>query len=67
MTVLKVATCQFPVSADIEQNADWIIRQMHEAARHGARVAHFPEGALSGYAEADFETFTVWNATYLVS
>ena len=58
MTLLKVATCQFPVSADIEQNAGWITRQMHEAARQGARVAHFPEDALSGYAGADFETFT---------
>jgi hypothetical protein len=58
VTVLKVATCQFPVSADIEQNIGWITQQMHQAARHGARVAHFPEGALSGYAGADFETFT---------
>src|SRR5581483_490026 len=61
MTVLKVATCQFPVSADIEQNAGWITQQMHEAARHGARVAHFPEGALSGYAGTDFQTFTGYN------
>ena len=58
MTVLKVATCQFPVGADIEKNAGWISRQMHEAARQGARVAHFPEGALSGYAGTDFDTFT---------
>jgi predicted amidohydrolase len=58
MTVLTVATCQFPVSADIEQNAGWMARQMREAARRGARVAHFPEGALSGYAGTDFETFT---------
>jgi predicted amidohydrolase len=58
MTVLKVATCQLPVSADIGQNVSWITRQMHEAASQGARVAHFPEGALSGYAGADFETFT---------
>ena len=50
VTVLKVATCQFPVSADVEQNAGWVIAQMEEAARLGARVAHFPEGALSGYA-----------------
>ena len=35
-----------------------ITRQMDEAARQGARVAHFPEGALSGYAGTDFETFT---------
>ena len=30
---------------------------MITAARRGARVAHFPEGALSGYAGSDFETF----------
>jgi predicted amidohydrolase len=37
MSVLKVATCQFPVSADIGQNIGWITRQMDQAARHGAR------------------------------
>ncbi len=58
MTVLEVATCQFPVSADIKQNAAWMARQLREAAHRGARVAHFPEGALSGYAGADFKTFT---------
>src|SRR5579875_1072858 len=58
MTVLEVATGQFPVSADIEQNAAWMARQTREAAHRGARVAHFPEGALSGYAGADFTTFT---------
>jgi len=57
MTILRIATCQFPVSADAGQNADWMTRQMREAAGRGARVAHFPEGALSGYAGADFETF----------
>jgi predicted amidohydrolase len=58
MTVLTVATCQFPASADIRQNAGWMALQMREAARRGARVAHFPEGALSGYAGTDFGTFT---------
>ncbi len=48
MTVLKVATCQFPVSADIEHNAGWMARQLREAACQGARVAHFPEGAPPG-------------------
>src|ERR1700759_1915272 len=57
MTVLTGATCQFPVSADIGANAGWMARQLGEAARQGARVAHFPEGALSGYAGTDFETF----------
>ena len=58
MTVLTVATCQFPVSADLEQNSGWMARQIREAAAQGARVAHFPEGALSGYAGTDFDTFT---------
>jgi deaminated glutathione amidase len=57
VSILKVATCQFPVSADAGQNAGWITRQLREAARQGARVAHFPEGALSGYAGTDFEGF----------
>jgi predicted amidohydrolase len=58
MTELKVATCQFPVSADISVNLQHIKRQMVMASRRGARVAHFPEGALPGYARTDFESFT---------
>jgi deaminated glutathione amidase len=57
MTRLTVATCQFSVSADIAQNAAQIKRQMTRASRGGARVAHFPEAALSGYAGTDFESF----------
>jgi hypothetical protein len=34
-----------------------IKRQMDLASQRGARVAHFPEGALSGYAGTDFPTF----------
>ena len=55
--VLSVATCQFPVSADVAANLRWVKRQMTVAARRGARVAHFPEGALSGYAGIDFASF----------
>jgi predicted amidohydrolase len=57
MAVLKVATCQFPVSADIGSNLRYIKRQMGLAQRAGARVVHFPEGSLSGYAGTDFESF----------
>jgi predicted amidohydrolase len=57
MAVLKVATCQFAVGADIAVNLRLIKGQMTMAARRGARVAHFPEGSLSGYAGVDFETF----------
>ncbi|HKD89495.1 MAG TPA: carbon-nitrogen hydrolase family protein, partial [Streptosporangiaceae bacterium] len=58
---LTVATCQFSVSADIATNAAQIKRQMMRASRGGARVAHFPEGALSGYAGTDFATFDGFN------
>lgn len=51
---LQVATCQFPVSADIRQNSSYITRQMHRAKEQGAQVAHFGECALSGYAGIDF-------------
>jgi len=51
---LDVATCQFPVGADVRENARWIRRQMRRAKARGAQVVHFSEGALSGYAGADF-------------
>jgi predicted amidohydrolase len=51
---LRVATCQFPVSADIDANARYVRRQLRSARQRGARVAHFCEGALSGYAGVDF-------------
>jgi len=54
---LRVATCQFPVSADVAANAEWIHRQMREAAAQHADIVHFPEAALSGYAGTDFSSF----------
>ena len=51
---LKIATCQFPVSANINRNAAAIETQLVAAAKQGAEVIHFPECALSGYAGADF-------------
>jgi len=54
---LAVATCQFPVSGDIAENRDWVLRQIAEAAAAGARVVHFSEAALSGYAGVDFPSF----------
>lgn len=52
---LRVATCQFPVSADVAANSAWICRQLREAKRQEADIAHFPEVALSGYAGVDHE------------
>ncbi|HUN36273.1 MAG TPA: carbon-nitrogen hydrolase family protein [Trebonia sp.] len=60
MAVLNVATCQFPVSADVDANRDHVRNQLEAAARQGARVAHFPEAALSGYAGVDHEGFADW-------
>ena len=57
MAFLKVATCQFPVSADVSANLRFIARQLRSASADGAQVAHFPEGGLSGYAGTDFDTF----------
>jgi len=52
---LHVATCQFPVSGDIRANADWIRRQIIEAAEQQADVVHFSECALSGYPGVDMK------------
>jgi len=56
---LTVATCQFPVTGDIDRNFGYIARQMRRAARQKADVAHFPEVALSGYAPVDIDDTTL--------
>ena len=53
---LSIATCQFPVEADISSNKSYVLRQMRKAARMGARVVHFSECALSGYAGVEFDS-----------
>ncbi len=57
MAIVTVATCQFPVTADVESNLRHMRRQARSAKQRSADVAHFPEGALSGYAGTDFDTF----------
>ena len=58
---MKVAACQFPVSKDIRENANWMRQQMQEAAENGAVIIQFPECALSGYAGVDFDSFDAFN------
>ncbi|MFC1743520.1 carbon-nitrogen hydrolase family protein [Candidatus Riflebacteria bacterium] len=58
---LIVATCQFPIAADIQKNFKYISKQIKTANSRGAQVAHFPEGALSGYANAEIQTFKGFN------
>src|SRR5438045_6557874 len=60
-TKLVVATCQFPIDGDIRRNLAWIARQMREARRRGAHLAHFPECALSGYAGVEFPSFDTFD------
>jgi deaminated glutathione amidase len=53
---IRIASCQFPVSSDIEANYNWIEEQMVEASLKKATIVHFPECALSGYPGADMES-----------
>ena len=54
---LRIASCQFPVTGDIQENAAYIERQIRQAKIRGAEVVHFPECALSGYGGADFDSY----------
>ncbi|MGE3405253.1 MAG: carbon-nitrogen hydrolase family protein [Pirellulales bacterium] len=51
--MLTVASCQFSVEAEISHNRDCVLAQIDLAADRGARVAHFCETALTGYAGVD--------------
>jgi len=53
---LRIATCQFAVTGEVDHNAAVIRRFIGEAAEAGAQVVHFPESALCGYAGVDLET-----------
>ncbi len=57
MEKLRVASCQFPVTADIARNAAYIRRFMKRAAEAGADLLHTSETCLSGYAGYDFPSF----------
>ena len=64
---LSVATCHFPVGADIRRNARYVLHQMRIASKLGADVAHFPEACLSGYAGADFRSFRGFDWDFLLA
>jgi predicted amidohydrolase len=55
--LLRIATCQFPVSGDIAANARHLDSLIHDACEQSADIVHFSECALSGYAGVDFESF----------
>jgi predicted amidohydrolase len=60
---LRIATCQFPVTADVTANGLHIQNFMHQAAEQGAHLLHTSEGSLSGYGGFDIPTFANydWN------
>ena len=55
---LKLATCQFPVSGNPVENANYIRGFLRQAAEAGAHLLHTSEACLSGYAGIDFRSFT---------
>ncbi|AQQ10147.1 (R)-stereoselective amidase [Sedimentisphaera cyanobacteriorum] len=55
--VITAATCQFPVSADISANLEWMVSFIRKAGEKSCDVVHFPECCLSGYASVDFKTW----------
>jgi predicted amidohydrolase len=64
-TVIKIATCQFPVSSDIANNKNYILRQMEQAKQKDAQIVHFSESCLSGYAGIDFDDLNLRDETLL--
>ena len=54
---MSIATCQPSASADPRANGAEARRMLREAAVAGARLTHFPEGFLSGYAVEDVATW----------
>ncbi|QDU30403.1 apolipoprotein N-acyltransferase [Anatilimnocola aggregata] len=62
---LRVATCQFPVEAEIAKNRRWALKQIEQASAAGADVVHFSECALSGYAGVEFPTIRDLNVDEL--
>jgi predicted amidohydrolase len=55
--VVKVATCQFAVGANVRRNGSQIVRQIEQAKRQRADVVHFSETALTGYAGTDYKSW----------
>ncbi len=55
---LTIAIAQNSISGDLEQNGRNIRNMMTDASRAGARLVHFPEGALSGNVKSEISNWT---------
>jgi predicted amidohydrolase len=62
--VLRIAITQPAASADVRRNGRAVREMMSQAADQGARLVHFPEGHLSGYAKEQVSDWAQvdWNA-----
>ena len=56
--MLRLASAQSLITADPHRNGEHIRALMREAHAAGARLVHFPEGALSGYVKSEIHN---WN------
>lgn len=56
MATLSIATCQFVVEPQVEQNFAAIKRLLRSAKRRGARLVHFSEACVSGYLGSDLDS-----------
>ena len=54
---LRIATCQFPVSGDVNNNANYIKKFIKEAALHHADIVLFSEASLTGYPPLNIPSF----------
>lgn len=54
---LVIAVSQTSISADPRTNGSTIRSAMHRASDRGARLIQFPEGALSGYAKEQIQSW----------
>ncbi len=59
--MIRIAAAETEVTADIAANGAAIRHQIADAARHGARLACFCEGALSGYAKLHVPSPAAWS------
>jgi predicted amidohydrolase len=51
--MISIATAQSPIGANVRENGRRIRELMQSARKRNARLVHFPEGALSGYAKSE--------------
>lgn len=53
---MRIGAFQFPVTADLSKNRQYILDGMRQAAQQGARLLIFPECSLTGYPGEDLES-----------